>query len=61
MAHEGVAREVPASLLQQTFREYGIVNARADDYEIDFLTNCSGLPVTRLLTVWIAIWKTKAG
>ena len=29
--------EVPTLLRQEVFREYGIVNARADDYEIDFL------------------------
>ena len=37
MAHEDVVREVPTSLRQQVFREYGIANARADDYEIDYL------------------------
>jgi anti-sigma factor RsiW len=37
MAHEDVVREVPTSLRQQVFQEYGIVNARADDYEIDYL------------------------
>jgi hypothetical protein len=37
MAHEDVVREVPTSLCQQVFQEYGIANARADDYEIDYL------------------------
>jgi hypothetical protein len=37
MAHEDVVREVPASLRQQIFREYRIKNARAEDYEIDYL------------------------
>jgi hypothetical protein len=37
VAHEEVVREVPASLRQQVFHEYGIANARAEDYEIDFL------------------------
>jgi anti-sigma factor RsiW len=37
MAHEEVVREVPAGLRQEIFQEYGIVNARAADYEIDFL------------------------
>lgn len=37
MAHEEVVRAVPTPLRQQTFQEYGIVNARADDYEIDYL------------------------
>jgi anti-sigma factor RsiW len=37
MAHEDVVREVPTSLRQKVFQEYGIANARADDYEIDYL------------------------
>jgi hypothetical protein len=37
MAHEEVIREVPVLLRQQVFQEYGIVNARAEDYEIDYL------------------------
>jgi anti-sigma factor RsiW len=37
MAHEEVVREVPVVLRQQVFQEYGIVNARAEDYEIDYL------------------------
>lgn len=37
MAHEDVVREVPTSLRQAVFHEYKILNARADDYEIDFL------------------------
>jgi hypothetical protein len=37
MAHEQVVGEVSTPLRQEVFREYGIVNARADDYEIDYL------------------------
>jgi anti-sigma factor RsiW len=37
MAHEEVVVEVPASLRQEVFERYGIVNARASDYEIDYL------------------------
>jgi hypothetical protein len=37
MAHEEVVREVPTSLRQQVFQRYGIVNAHASDYEIDYL------------------------
>jgi anti-sigma factor RsiW len=37
MADEDVVREVPMSLRQRVFQEYGIANARADDYEIDYL------------------------
>lgn len=37
MVHEDVVRDVPTSLRQEVLREYGIANARADDYEIDFL------------------------
>jgi len=37
MAHEEVVRNVPDSLRQQVFEEYGIVNPRAQDYEIDYL------------------------
>lgn len=37
MPHEQVVRDVPTSLRQEVFQEYGIVNARKDDYEIDFL------------------------
>ncbi len=37
MAHEDVVREVPLSLRQRILQEYGIENARAEDYEIDYL------------------------
>jgi hypothetical protein len=37
MAHEEVAVEVSTSLRQKVLQEYGIVNARPDDYEIDYL------------------------
>jgi hypothetical protein len=37
VAHEDVVRDVPASLRQQVFNEYGIADARSEDYEIDFL------------------------
>jgi hypothetical protein len=37
MAHEEVVRDVPDSLRQQVFKEYGIVNPHAEDYEIDYL------------------------
>jgi hypothetical protein len=37
MPHEEVVRSVPGSLRDQVFREYGIVNARPEDYEIDYL------------------------
>lgn len=37
MPHEAVVASVPHSLRQQVFQEYGIVNARASDYEIDYL------------------------
>jgi hypothetical protein len=37
MAHEEVVRAVPTSLRQEIFQEYGIVNARDNDYEIDYL------------------------
>jgi hypothetical protein len=37
MAHEEVVRDVPASLRQEIFREYGIQAPRTDDYEIDYL------------------------
>ncbi len=37
MPHEEVVSEVSPSLRQQVFREYGIVNARPEDYEIDYL------------------------
>jgi predicted anti-sigma-YlaC factor YlaD len=37
MAHEEVVGEVSTSLRQEVFREYGIRNPRADDYEIDYL------------------------
>ncbi len=35
--HEEVVSEVSPSLRQQVFREYGIVNAGPNDYEIDYL------------------------
>jgi hypothetical protein len=35
--HEEVVHEVPPSLRQQVFWEYGLLNARAEDYEVDFL------------------------
>jgi len=37
MAHEEVVREVSTSLRQAVLQEYGIVNARPSDYEIDYL------------------------
>jgi hypothetical protein len=37
MPHEEVVRDVSASVRQKVFHEYGIVNARDDDYEIDYL------------------------
>jgi hypothetical protein len=37
MPHEEVMRDVSGSLRQQVFREYGIVNPRAEDYEVDYL------------------------
>jgi hypothetical protein len=37
MPHEEVVGEVSMSLRQEVFQEYGIVNAHADDYEIDYL------------------------
>jgi hypothetical protein len=37
MPHEEVVRDVPNSLRQQVFKEYGIINARPQDYEIDYL------------------------
>ncbi len=37
MSHEEVVAEVSTSLRQEVFHEYGIANARAGDYEIDYL------------------------
>lgn len=37
MPHEEVIAEVSSSLRQQVFKEYGIVNAHASDYEVDYL------------------------
>jgi hypothetical protein len=37
MPHEEVVRDVPNSLRQEVFREYGIANPRPEDYEIDYL------------------------
>lgn len=37
MPHEDVVRQVSASIRQEVFEEYGIVNARPNDYEIDYL------------------------
>ena len=37
MPHEEVVAEVSTSLRQKVFQEYGIVNAGANDYEIDYL------------------------
>ena len=37
MAHEEVVAEVSRSLRQKVLQEYGIVNANAGDYEIDYL------------------------
>ena len=36
-AHEEVVGKVSTSLRQEVFQRYGIVNARASDYEIDYL------------------------
>jgi hypothetical protein len=37
MPHEEVVGEVSTALRQQVFREYGIVDGRSNDYEIDYL------------------------
>jgi len=37
MPHEEVVRDVSGSLRQQVFREYGIVDPRSEDYEVDYL------------------------
>ncbi len=37
MAHEEVVRDVPNSLREEVYREYGIENPRPGDYEIDYL------------------------
>jgi hypothetical protein len=37
MAHEEVVGEVSTVLRQEVFQEYGITNAHADEYEIDYL------------------------
>jgi hypothetical protein len=37
MPHEEVVVDVSSSLRQKVFQEYGIVNAHANDYEIDYL------------------------
>jgi hypothetical protein len=37
MPHEEVVRDVSGTLRQQVFREYGIVNPRPDDFEVDYL------------------------
>jgi hypothetical protein len=37
LTHEEVVRAVPSSLREEVFREYGIVNPRSEDYEIDYL------------------------
>lgn len=37
MAHEEVELDVPDSLRSQVFQEYGVANARASEYEIDYL------------------------
>lgn len=37
MPHEEVVRAVPSFLRQEVFQEYGIVNPRPEDYEIDYL------------------------
>jgi hypothetical protein len=37
MPHEEVVRDVSGSLRQQVFREYGIVDPRPEDYEVDYL------------------------
>ncbi len=37
MPHEEVVRDVPSSLREEVFMEYGILNPRLKDYEIDYL------------------------
>lgn len=37
MPHEEVVHDVSSPLRQAVFREYGIVNPRPEDYEIDYL------------------------
>jgi len=40
MSHEEVIRDVPSSLREEVFMEYGILNPRPEDYEIDY---CFGI------------------
>jgi anti-sigma factor RsiW len=37
VAHEEVVRDVPVPVRQEILQEYGLQNARANDYEIDYL------------------------
>jgi hypothetical protein len=37
MPHEQVVSDVPGSLREEVFKEYGIVNPHPEDYEIDYL------------------------
>ena len=37
MRHEEVVRDVPGSLRERVFQEYGITNPRPQDYEVDYL------------------------
>jgi hypothetical protein len=43
MPHKQVVRDEPRTLRQEVFKEYGIVNPRPEDYEIDYLI----APLTR--------------
>lgn len=37
MRHEEVVHDVPGSLRERVFQEYGIVNPRLEDFEVDYL------------------------
>lgn len=52
MAHEEVVADVSPSLRQEVFQRYGIVNARASDYEIDYLISPGLGGVEALDNLW---------
>jgi hypothetical protein len=52
MPHEEVVAEVSSTLRREVLQEYGIVHARADDYEIDYLIAPGLGGVEKIQNLW---------
>jgi hypothetical protein len=65
MAHEEVVKAVPAGLRQRVFQEYGIANADANNYEVDYLITPGLGGVEDIRNLWpepnaFPVWNSRA-